>query len=541
LWKKKRYYKILQKGEASISGESCRHTGYVRSDMTNESLKECLLDSFLIRGEKKAISFVREGMLETEISYRELNQDSNRMANTFLDLGVRKGDRVLLYLPKSLGFIVAHLALQKIGAIVVPLNPGFKQSEMVYFLEDTGPKLVLSGSDQEAIIREIDPRLTTVVIATERPYQDLNFFRSAPDTIPTIAIGPEDIGLIIYTSGTTGKPKGAILTQKNLFHDARNIITIWEITESDVLCHTLPLFHIHGLCFALHTAFIAGSHVVMLDQFSPRTVISVLKKKEGESVCTLFMGVPSIYGKMMDYVQGKILAFEHIRLWTSGSAPLLPRDFEKIKRIFGKEPVEREGMSETGMNFSNPLNGVRNPGSIGLPLPDLQVRIVDPDKFVDVVPGQTGEIWLKGPAVTPGYWRNQEETAKAFEKGWFRTGDLGRIDEDGYYYLTDRIKNIIISGGENISPKEVETVINQLDGVVESSVIGIPDEEWGEKVVAAVVTKPGSGVKPQEIQKFCKEHLHNWKCPKEIVFLEELPKNRMGKVLRKEVKNFFNY
>jgi len=509
--------------------------------MANESLKEGLLHSFLIRGENKAISFLREGMLETEISYRELNQDSNRMANTFLDLGVRKGDRVLLYLPKSLGFIVAHLALQKIGAIVVPLNPGFKQSEMAYFLNDTGPKLVLSGSDQEAIIREINPRLTTVVIATERPYQDLNFFRSAPDTVPTIAIGPEDIGLIIYTSGTTGKPKGAVLTQKNLFHDAHNIIKIWEITESDVLCHALPLFHIHGLCFALHTAFIAGSHVVMLDQFSPRTVISVLKKKEGEPVCTLFMGVPSIYGKMMDYVQGKVLAFEHIRLWTSGSAPLLPRDFEKIKRIFGKEPVEREGMSETGMNFSNPLSGVRKPGSIGLPLPDLQVRIVDPEKFVDVVPGQTGEIWLKGPAVTPGYWRNQEETAKAFEKGWFRTGDLGRIDEDGYYYLTDRIKNIIISGGENISPKEVETVINQFDGVVESSVVGIPDEEWGEKVVAAVVTKPGSGVKPQEIQEFCKEHLHNWKCPKEIVFLEELPKNRMGKVLRKEVKNFFNY
>jgi malonyl-CoA/methylmalonyl-CoA synthetase len=211
-----------------------------------------------------------------------------------------------------------------------------------------------------------------------------------------------------------------------------------------------------------------------------------------------------------------------------------------IKRIFGKEPVEREGMSETGMNFSNPLSGVRKPGSIGLPLPDLQVRIVDPEKFVDVVPGQTGEIWLKGPAVTPGYWRNQEETAKAFEKGWFRTGDLGRIDEDGYYYLTDRIKNIIISGGENISPKEVETVINQFDGVVESSVVGIPDEEWGEKVVAAVVTKPGSGVKPQEIQEFCKEHLHNWKCPKEIVFLEELPKNRMGKILRDEVKSFLN-
>jgi len=507
--------------------------------MGSKSLKDCFLDSFLIRGEKKAISFLRGGMLEAEISYRELNQDSNRMANTFLDLGVKKGDRVILYLPKSLGFVVAHLALQKIGAIGVPLNPGFKQSEMVYLLEDTGAKLVLSGSEQEAITKEIDPRLTTVVIATERPYQDLDFFRSSPDSMPQVDIGPGDTALIIYTSGTTGKPKGAILTQKNLVHDARNITKIWKIAESDVLCHALPLFHVHGLCFALHTALMAGSHVLMLDEFSPEKVMEVLAKKEGEYPCTLFMAVPSMYGKMMDYVGEKILDFEHIRLWTSGSAPLLPRDFEKIKKIFGKEPVEREGMSETGMNFSNTLRGVRKPGSIGLPLPNLQVRIVDPEKSVDVGPGQTGEIWLKGPNVTPGYWRKPEETARAFEKGWFRTGDLGRIDDDGYYYLTDRIKNIIISGGENISPKEVETVINQFEGVVESSVVGIPDEKWGEKVVAAVVTQPGPGVTPLKVQEFCKQHLHNWKCPKEIVFLKELPKNRMGKVLRDEVKKSF--
>jgi malonyl-CoA/methylmalonyl-CoA synthetase len=509
--------------------------------MGSESLKGCLVDSFLMRGEKKAISFLREGTLETEISYRELDRDSNRMANTFLDLGVRRRDRVVLYLPKSLGFVLAHLALQKIGAVGVPLNPGFKKSEMAYLLEDTEPKLVLSGSEQEAIVQEINPRFATLTVATERPYQDLDFFRSAPDSLPKIEIKPEHMGLIVYTSGTTGKPKGAILTQKNLFRDARNIVKIWEIRESDVLCHALPLFHIHGLCFALHTALIAGSHVVMLDRFSPETVINVLTKKEGKHKCTLFMAVPSMYGKMMDYVGKKVIDFDHIRLLTSGSAPLLPEDFRKIKGIFGKEPVEREGMSETGMNFSNPLRGVRKPGSIGLPLPDLQVRIVDPEKFVDVGPGQTGEIWLKGPAITPGYWRKEEETAKAFEKGWLRTGDLGRIDKDGYYYLTDRIKNIIISGGENISPKEVETVINQYDGVVECSVVGITDEKWGEKVVAAVVTKPGSGVKPQDIQKLCKEHLHNWKCPKEIILLEELPKNRMGKVLREEVKNLFHH
>jgi malonyl-CoA/methylmalonyl-CoA synthetase len=503
------------------------------------SLRDCFSDSFSIRKDKKAISFLRKGVIETEISYGELDRDSNRMASAFLEMGVAKGDRVILYLPKSLGFIVAHLALQKIGAIAVPLNPGFKQSEMDYLYEDSEAKLVVAGSEQDTIMRSIDPGLNSIVISTENPYQDLDSFRSASDTLPPAGIEPEDVGLIIYTSGTTGKPKGALLTHGNLVHDARNITNIWEISESDILCHALPLFHVHGLCFALHTALMAGSHVVMLDRFSPEEVIEVLAKREGEYVCTVFMGVPAMYSKMADSLGEKTLDFRHIRLWASGSAPLLAKDFDRAKRVFGKKPVEREGMSETGMNFSNPLKGIRKPGSIGLPLPDLQVRIVDPETCIDVDPGQTGEIWLKGPGVTPGYWRKPEETAKVFEQGWFRTGDLGRVDEDGYYYLTDRLKHIIISGGENISPKEIETIINQIEGVAESSVVGIPDEKWGEKVVAAVVLNPGALVNAQEIHRFCKQHLHNWKCPKEIVFRKELPKNRMGKVLKEEIKDFF--
>ncbi|MEE8479671.1 MAG: AMP-binding protein [Desulfobacterales bacterium] len=509
--------------------------------MDGDSLKDCFMNTALNCGKKKSISFFRQGVIETELSYLELNNDSNRLANTFLDLGLKKGDRVILYLPKSLFFVVAHLALQKIGAITVPLNPGFKKAEVSYLLQDADAKLVLSGSFQEATIKEIAPQLTTITISTERPYQDLNFFRSSSDTLTRTEIGPETPGLIVYTSGTTGKPKGAILTQRNLVQDARNIIRIWEITGSDVLCHALPVFHVHGLCFALHTTLMAGSQILMLNEFSPQNVIEVLAKKEEKYTCTLFMAVPAMYGKLMEHLGDRKFDFEHIRLWTSGSAPLLASDFERIKRIFGKEPVEREGMSETGMNFSNPVKGIRKPGSIGLPLPGLQVRIVDPMTFDDVVKGQEGEILLKGPAVTPGYWRKPEETSKAFKKGWFRTGDLGRIDEDGYYYLTDRIKHIIISGGENISPKEIEIVINQLEDVLESSVVGIPDEKWGEKVVAAVVTKSGTKLKSHEIQALCKEHLHDWKCPKEIVFLEELPRNTMGKVLKEEVKKSFKH
>jgi len=507
--------------------------------MGGKSLGNCFTASFLKQEKRKAVTFLRDGEIESEISYLQLQQDSNRMARTFLELGVAKSDRVILCIQKSLIFVIAHLALQKIGAIAVPLNPGFKKSEMDYLLQDADAKLILSEPDKAHLIKEIDPNLTTRIVDTQKAYEDIDFFRSAPEEFSRVEIEPHDPGLIIYTSGTTGKPKGAILTQENLVHDAENITNIWEIGETDVLCHALPLFHVHGLCFALHTSLLAGAHVIMLDQFSPETVVNVLAKKEGEYACTVFMAVPSMYGKLMDFWGDRKSDFAHMRLWTSGSAPLLPKDFKRVYETFGKEPVEREGMSETGMNFSNPLRGKRKPGSIGYPLPDLAVRIVDPATGTDVAAGQTGEIWLKGPSVTPGYWRKPQETTSAFEQGWFRTGDLGNTDKDGYYYLTDRIKHIIISGGENISPKEVEVVINQLEDVVESSVVGIADEKWGEKIVAAVVTKADSNIKPEAIRAHCKNNLHDWKCPKEVVFVKELPKNTMGKILKEEVKIIF--
>ena len=507
--------------------------------MAAESIKDLLAASCLTGKEKKAISFLRNGQLETEISYDQLHRDSNRLAHELQKLGIQKTDRVILWIQKSLIFVMAHLALQKIGAISVPLNPGFKKSEMDYLVKDADAKLILAEPDRQSLIKEIDPDLTALIVDTRAAYQDIDFFRSAPEEFSPVEIKAQDPGLIIYTSGTTGKPKGAVLTQKNLAHDAKNIIHIWEIGKTDVLCHALPLFHVHGLCFALHTALIAGAHIVMLDQFSPEQVVATLARKEQQNACTVFMAVPAMYNKLMDYLGERKPDFAHMRLWTSGSAPLLPSDFERVQAVFGKQPVEREGMSETGMNFSNPLRGQRKPGSIGLPLPDLEVRVVNPETGLNVDPGQTGEIWLKGPAITPGYWRKPEETARAFDEGWFKTGDLGRVDQDGYYYLTDRIKHIIISGGENVSPKEVEIVINRLEGVVESSVVGVPDEKWGERVVAAVVTRPDSHIKPEDIRAHCKNHLHDWKCPKEVAFVKALPRNTMGKVLKEEVKKFF--
>ena len=509
--------------------------------MDGQTLIQCFEQTCSQFGRKTAITFCRNAKPETELSFRTLDRDANRMANTFRQMGVNKGDRVILFFPKSLVLVAAHLGLQKIGAITIPLNTGFRRSEIEYFLQDATPRLILSGTGQRDLIKEAAPGLKSITVDTEKPYEDADFHRTAQETRPDASILSDDPALIIYTSGTTGKPKGTVLTQGNLVHDAKNIRTVWEISESDILCHALPLFHVHGLCFALHTCLLAGSQILLLDAFSPDAVVNILAAGLGGRACTLFMAVPSMYARMMDFSEGKKLHFENVRLWTSGSAPLLPKDFERIKKTFGKEPVEREGMSETGMNFSNPLKGARKSGSIGLPLPDLRVRIVNPETFEDLPPGQTGEIWLKGPAVTPGYWQKPDETANAFVEGWFRSGDLGRVDEKGYYYLTDRLKHIIISGGENISPKEVEEVISRVDGVRESSVVGVPDEQWGEKVVAAVVREPGIALSSKDILSFCKEHLHSWKCPKDIRFLEALPRNTMGKVLREEVEKIFSF
>jgi malonyl-CoA/methylmalonyl-CoA synthetase len=279
----------------------------------------------------------------------------------------------------------------------------------------------------------------------------------------------------------------------------------------------------------------------MLDGFQPGPVIAELSRGAGPDPCTVVMAVPAMYTRLMDHLGDRRPDFGHLRLVTSGSAPLPEREFGRITRVFGREPVEREGMSETGMNFSNPLKGRRVPGSIGRPLPGVSVRVVDPETLQDAAAGKVGEIWLKSGAISPGYWRKPKESAEAFHEGWFRTGDLGRVDAGGYYYLTDRLKHIIISGGENISAREVETVIDRMAGVLESAVVGIPDDRWGEKVVAAVRRRPGDGPDPDAVLAFCRRHLHDWKCPKEIVFVDEIPRNTMGKVLKDAVKGYFTH
>ena len=504
-----------------------------------ETLSFLFDQTALRQGQKEAILFLKKGRLESRVTYFSLKRVSDRIANGLKDMGLETGDRVILFMPKSVETVVIHFGVQKAGGVSVILNPRFKKDEVTYFLRDTDAKIVVVGKTEEAFIRSLDTKRRILSVDTESPFPEEKLFPSSSPSTSSLQRNLRDPAILIYTSGTTGQPKGTILTQQNLIQDARNIIRIWEISDKDVLCHALPLFHIHGLCFALHTSLIAGAKIVMLDEFSSETVNDILSHKEGEMACTMFMGVPTMYVKMMDSLEKESGNFNHLRLLASGSAPLPPREFERIKKVFGKEPVEREGMSETGMNFSNPLRGEKKPGSIGLPLPSVEVRIVDPESFKDLDAGEVGEIWLRGPNVTPGYWAKPQETKAAFVNGWFRTGDLGKKDEEGYYSITDRLKHIIISGGENISPKEIESVLDRHPEISESCVLGVPDEKWGEIVVAGIVLKPGVTPAIDEIKKYCKEHLLDWKCPKEVMFLKKLPRNRMGKIMKEDVVRQF--
>ncbi len=491
-------------------------------------------------GERNALTPLHDDVSRGCLTYTDLWDRVSRFAGFLKTCSLKRGDRVLILLPKSLSVAVAHFALLNLGLIAVHLNPGFTRDEIRYFMEDTGAALILADPARVDFMHSFSGPVPVAPVPPVYSGEDPVFGPAGGESEPAPAvITTGDPALIIYTSGTTGKPKGALLTHGNLVNDARNIITAWEIGSNDVLYHSLPLFHIHGLCFALHTLLLSGGHIILADRFDAGAALSRLSSKMDGETCTIFMAVPTMYVKLIEAAAGASRDFSSLRLITSGSAPLPSGDFERIKGLFGMEPVEREGMSETGMNFSNPLRGMRKPGSVGLPLPGLEVRITDPYTGRDVSRGGEGELLLMGPSIMKEYWGKPEETAGSFTDGWFRTGDLGCVDRDGYYYLTDRLKHVIITGGEKVSPKEVEAVIDNHHGVVESCVVGVPDPVWGERVAAAVVSVPGSAVLPDQVIEHCRRYLHSVKCPREVIFVEKIPKNRMGKTEKDEVKKWF--
>ncbi len=464
------------------------------------------------------------------VRYGQLEATVGRAVAFLKSRGVGPGDRVALQLPKGLAFIYLHLAAMRLGAVSLPLNPGFPTAELDYYLRDSEAKLYVGDAgrhaDFGAALETIDTLATAIFLGPDAPLETL--LPDAPVAAP--ALPPDDpdaTTLMIYTSGTTGRPKGAELTHGNLTANLDALHQAWEWQQDDVLLHVLPIFHTHGLVVALHGALHAGASAVLTPAFDAGTTLELLLTKR----FSVLMAVPTIHTQLLDETSGERFDLSHLRLMTSGSARLPDDLFETYRTTFNHTLLERYGMTETGMNLSNPFRGERRVGSVGLPLPGVEARIVDPDNGVTLADGAVGEVQVRGPHVFKGYWRQPEKTAQAFTAdGWLRTGDLGLREPDGYITLKGRSKDLIISGGFNIYPPEVERVLLEHPEVSAAAVIGCPDRDWGERVVAVVVLQDGAAATPEAILDHCRVRLAGYKAPKEVRVSEGLPRNAMGKV-----------
>ncbi len=477
------------------------------------------------------------------VRYGELEAMVLRTMAMLRQKGVQPGDRVAIQLGKGLPFICLHLAAMRLGAISLPLNTAYTPSELLYFLQDAEARLFFTDVLPQSAMQELSIQAPCVheVIGLEGKAQSafdrlLAPFAEADAAAIPLPDDPDATCLMIYTSGTTGRPKGAELTHRNLTANLNSLHEAWGWRSDDVLLHVLPLFHVHGLIVALHGALNAGATIVLLTRFEPLQTLELLVQRP----CTVFMGVPTIHRRLVEAPGAERYSLRHMRLVTSGSDRLPEELFHRFEEQFGVQLLERYGMSEAGMILSNPLHGERRVGSVGLPLPGVEVRIVDPESGAPLPDGQVGEVQVRGDNVCKGYWRQPEKTAAAFTPdGWLRTGDLGLRQPDGYFTLKGRSKDLIISGGYNVYPSEVELVLNEHPAVETSAVIGCPDVEWGEQVTAVVVLRAGAQASPEEIVQFCRERLAPYKTPRRVFFTTDLPRNALGKVQKSALRNAY--
>ncbi|HEX6903031.1 MAG TPA: acyl-CoA synthetase [Thermoanaerobaculia bacterium] len=461
------------------------------------------------------------------IPYRELFADADRLAAGFAERGLRKGDRVAFFLGNRPEFVAAYLAVLQLGAVMVPINLAYRRREIAHMLTDAEPRLLLTEKAQLPWLDELAPderRSVGEVILAE----DLAGWR-AGEFVPPLVEG-SDLAMLLYTSGTTGRSKGAEITHDNVLATVTGLLAAWAWERTDTLLLTLPLFHTHGLVVGLTCALAAGATVRLRPRFDAAGVADELLAGEA----TLFFGVPTMYVRLVEELRSRGRgSLSHMRLFCSGSAPLSPETFEAFRELTGHDILERYGMTETGMNLSNPYAGERRPGTVGTPLPGVSIRIVDRGGQ-DVEPGGEGDLLVRGSNVFSGYWRAPEKTAESFVhddlgRRWFRTGDLARKDpETGYVTLLGRSSELILSGGFNIYPREVEEVLASFPGVREAAVAGRPHPEWGEVPAAWIVAD--SPVDPDELIAFCKSQMAGFKVPREIRAVESLPRNALGKV-----------
>jgi malonyl-CoA/methylmalonyl-CoA synthetase len=471
------------------------------------------------------------------LTYAELDEFVNRTSGYLQSLGIQPGDRVALQLSKSLEFILLHLATIRLGAITLPLNLAYPPDELKYFLEDSGAKLffALESSKEkiQTILSELPELQECIFLDPSQPEEFQSLIANYQFLVSGALVSLNDTAVIIYTSGTTGRPKGAEITHGNLLSNLEALHTAWGWQSEDILLHVLPIFHVHGLFVALHGALYAGATTLLMREFDARRIIEIL----ADGQCSVFMAVPTIHQRLLDVLDADQFDLSGMRLITSGSDRLPDEVFTGFQQIFGYTLLERYGMTETGMNCSNPLHGERRLGSVGLPLSGVEVRVVNPENDQALPAGEIGEVQLRGPNIFKGYWKQPEKTAESFSAdGWFRTGDLGFVEPDGYLTLCGRSKDLIISGGLNIYPPEVERVLAEHPSVAACAVIGCPDREWGEQVTAVVVLNGGESVSSGDLIAFCRERLAPYKSPKSIVFMEDLPRNAMGKVQKAELR-----
>ncbi|MCE2470457.1 MAG: AMP-binding protein [Anaerolineae bacterium] len=471
------------------------------------------------------------------VTYGELAAAVNRTADYLLALGIQPGDRVAVQLPKCLPFIYFHLAAVQIGAIFLPLNPAYPSAELRYFLADSGARLFVADAADQSRIDPITDDLPEhrVTISIDKPHDSgANWLKDWPARRDyPLPSDPDQTAMMLYTSGTTSRPKGAQITHGNLTANIASLHEAWGWRLDDVLLHVLPVFHVHGLVVALHGALHAGATAILCPTFDAGTALDLLCSGR----FSVFMGVPTMHRRLYQLAAGRRFDLSHLRLMTSGSDRLPDDLFFGYQDTFKVTLLERYGMTETGMNLSNPLHGERRVGAVGLPLPGVSARIVDPDTEQPLPDGQIGEVQINGPHVFKDYWRQPEKTADAFSAdGWLRTGDMGLREPDGYYTLKGRAKDLIITGGLNVYPPEVELVLMEHPAVAACAVIGCPDDEWGEQVVAAIIPRDGAAANEADICAFCREGLAAYKVPRRVVFVEELPANALGKIQKAKLR-----
>jgi len=472
-------------------------------------------------------------------SYRDILDETARVANTLVSLGIQPGDRVAAQVDKSVSLVALYLGTIRAGAVFLPLNTAYTLTEVEYFISDAKPALLVCDPAAEAALRPI-AAATATRIETLDSSGDAG---SWPERLSASAIefsslvrGPHDLAAILYTSGTTGRAKGAMLTHLNLASNALTLADLWRFTNDDVLLHALPIFHTHGLFVAINTTLVAGGSLLFLPRFDTDEVVSIMPR------ASVMMGVPTYYTRLLDNRNFTARQAQDIRLFVSGSAPLLKETHQAFHARTGKTILERYGMTETNMNTSNPYEGPRRAGTVGLPLPGVDIRITDTSSGIELADGEIGMLEVKGPNLFKGYWQMEEKTAENFRRdGYFITGDLAMIDEKNYIVIVGRGKDLIISGGYNVYPKEVELEIDALPGVVESAVIGLPHSDFGEAVTAVVVAKQGYIINDRDIVAEIGQRLANYKQPRRIFFVTELPRNSMGKVQKNLLRDEYKY